>query len=418
MKQRVKHLIKHPLIYGSSIVVTGGLLANFFNFLFNLFMSRSLSLPDYGTLASIISLITFPSLLVTAVNPVIVRFAGDYFAKNDQMHLRGLYNKFFKFLLIVGVIIFFLFLIFLNDIAQFFHITNYLILILAGVIIFISFISAINGSFIQAKLAFGFQVISSLTVAILKLGLGVIFILFGYSVSGAVGAMVVSGIGGYLVSFFPLRFIFSNKTKSPKIGTKELFRYGVPSALALFGLISFISSDIILVKHFFSASQAGQYAGLSLIGRIIFFVSSPVGSVMFPIIVQKHTKGDNFSNTFKMAVALVFIPSILLTLFYFFFPTFSVLFFLKRKEYLSIAPLLSVFGLYITFYNILYLFVNFYLSIKKTKIYLPILIGAILQIVLIILYHSAFIQVIMISFSIVLLLVVGFLLYYPYATRK
>src|SRR5579872_3674618 len=102
MKQVAKQVLKHPLISGSTILVSGGLLANFFNFLYNLFMGRWLSVTDYGTLVSIISLITFPTLLVTSINPVIVRFAGDYFAKNDQMHLRGLYNKFFIFLFCAG----------------------------------------------------------------------------------------------------------------------------------------------------------------------------------------------------------------------------------------------------------------------------------------------------------------------------
>jgi O-antigen/teichoic acid export membrane protein len=418
MKQEAKKVLKHPLIYGSSIVVTGGLLANFFNFLYNLFMSRSLSVTDYGTLASIISLITFPTLIVTAVNPVIIRFAGDYFAKNDQMRLKGLYTKFFIFLLIIGILIFIFFLFFLPQIANFFHISNYFILILADIIIFISFLNAINGSFLQAKLAFGFLVVVGLVAAILKLGLGVFSVLLGFSVSGAVLAMVVSGMGGYLISFIPLRFLFYNKITSPEINTKELFRYGIPSALTLLGLISFISSDIILVKHYFDSVQAGQYAGLSLIGRVIFFISAPIGTVMFPILVQKHTKGDNFSNTFKLSMCLMLIPSILITLFYHLFPNFSILFFLKRPAYLSVAPLLSLFGLYITSYNVLYLFANFYLSIKKTKIYFPILIGAVLQIVLITIYHQNFLQIIMISLALVLLLVIGFLIYYPYATKK
>ena len=60
MKKKALEIIKHPLVYGSSIVVIGGLVANFFHFLFNLFMSRNLSVADYGTLASIVSLIGFP----------------------------------------------------------------------------------------------------------------------------------------------------------------------------------------------------------------------------------------------------------------------------------------------------------------------------------------------------------------------
>lgn len=415
MKQTAKQLIKHPLIYGSSIVVTGSILANFFNFLFNLYMSRSLSVTDYGTLATIISLITFPALFVTALNPVIIRFAGGYFAKNEFALLKGFYKQFFIFLLICGTVLFIIFLIFISQIAHFFHINNYIILLFTNIYIFIAIISVINLSLLQAKLAFAFQVIIGLVSAILKLLLGIIFVIAGFSISGATGALVISTMSGFILSFWPLRFLFKTKAKTPDINSKDLFSYGIPSALTLFGLISFISSDIILVKHFFNPIQAGQYDGLSLVGRIIFFITAPIGTVMFPIIVQKHTKGINFSNTFKLALILVLIPSVLLTLFYFIFPKFSILFFLKR-EYLSIAPLLGLFGLYITFYCMLYLFVNFYLSIKKTKIYIPVLFAAFLQIILICLFHHTFLQIIMISFILILVLLTGFLLYYPYAT--
>jgi len=418
MKEAAKKVMKHPLIYGSSIVVFGGLLANFFNFLYNLFMSRTLSVTEYGTLASIISLITFPTLFVTAVNPVIIRFAGDFFVKEELMLLKGLYFKFFRFLLTIGIVIFIFLVAFISQIAHFFHVTNYLILLFADIIILLSFISVVNLSFLQAKLAFGLQVGVSLVTTIVKLILGLLFVFLGYSVTGAVGAILISGLSGYFISFLPLRFLFFNKSKMPDIQTKELFHYGIPSVLTLLGLISFISTDIILVKHFFDPIQAGQYAGLSLVGRVIFFMTAPIGNVMFPIIVQKHTKGLHFSNTFKMSLVLVVVPSLLLTLMYFLFPDFMVIFFLKRQQYLAVAPLLALFGLYMTFYSMLYLLANFYLSIKKTKIYIPILIGALLQIVLITIYHQNFMQIIMMSFVLILLLVIGFLVYYPYATKK
>lgn len=418
MKQRAKQLAKHPLIRGSTIVVAGGLLSNFFNFLFNLFMSRTLSVTDYGILASIISLITFPTLFINAFSPVIVRFAGSYFAKGEKELLKGLYLTFFRFLLAIGLIIFTIFFLFIHQIGQFFHIKNSHVLILVDFIILTTFISVLNGSFIQAKLAFGFQVFVNLVNTGLKLILGIVFVLIGYSVSGATGAISISVLSGYLMSFFPLHFFLSGKEKKPEIETKEFFQYGIPSALTLLGLVSFISTDIILVKHFFDPVQAGQYAGLSLVGRVIFFLTAPIGTVMFPVIVQKHAQGHNFSNTFKMAVGLVLAPSLAITVFYFLFPHFTILFFLKKQQYLTMTPFLALFGLYMSFYSILYLFVNFYLSIKKTRIYLPVIIAAILQIVLISFYHQSFMQVIMISFVLVLLLVIGFLVYYPYATKK
>ena len=87
MKEKAKALIKHPLIYGSGIVVIGNLFANFFNFLFNLFMSRNLSVSDYGVLASIVALIAFPSLAVGAINPMVIHFAYNRTLTHSQYFL-------------------------------------------------------------------------------------------------------------------------------------------------------------------------------------------------------------------------------------------------------------------------------------------------------------------------------------------
>ena len=218
--------------------------------------------------------------------------------------------------------------------------------------------------------------------------------------------------------FFPLRFIFDKKIVSPHINTKELFTYGVPSLFTLVGLTSLISADIILAKHFFSAHQAGIYAGLSLVGRVIFYLSSPIASVMFPIIVQKHSKKESFTNTFILSLAMVLGPSLLLTAFYFLFPDFTLLFFLKKQEYLEASKYVGLFGIFISLYCCLTIICNFYLSIRKTKIFLPIVLGAIAQIVLINIYHQNFMQLILISVIITFLLIIGLLIYYPYATKK
>lgn len=418
MKQKINEIIKHPLIYGSSIVVIGGLIANFFNFLFNLFMSRNLSIQDYGTLASIISLIGFPGLFLAALNPLVINFAGDFFAKGELGRIRAFYINLLKFLFASGLITSILFILILPVISSFFHINNTFILLLSAFIIFLGFVGVINISLLQARLAFGYQVFLSLTGAIVKLLLGILFIFLGFAANGAVLAVSVSGLILYILSFYPIRFLFDIKlTSNYKVDTKELFHYGIPSALTLLGLTSFISTDVLLVKHFFNPQMAGIYAGMSLMGRVIFYATAPIAGVMFPIIVRKHSKNEDFNNTFKFSLLLVFLPSLFLTMIYFIFPKLSILFFLKKTEYLEASSLLGFFGLFLSLYCILHITANFYLSIKKTNVYIPILIGALLQIVLISFLHETFLQIITISIALIFLLVLGLLLYYPHAKK-
>jgi O-antigen/teichoic acid export membrane protein len=349
---------------------------------------------------------------------MIVRFAGDYFAKGELSKIRGLYLKIVKYLFILSIIGFVLFFLFISQIGDFFHIENKTVLIITDIIIFISFISAINGPFIVAKLAFKFQMFLYTLSTLVKLLLGIALVLVGLNANGAVIAMLVAVIVSYSLSFIPIRFIFDNKISTPKINTRDLFNYGIPSALTTLGLTSFITSDIILVKHFFTPQNAGFYAGLALVSKVIFYLSAPIGSVMFPLIVQKHSKKEKVLNTFFLSLVMVFIPSICLAIFYFFYPDFALLFFLKNKAYLIVKPYLGWFALFISLYCLLSLITNFYLSIGKTKVCIPIFTGAILQIILISNFHQTFLQIISISLIITFLLVVSLLVYYPYATKK
>lgn len=418
MKKMAKELIKNPLISGSAIVFIGGNIANVFQFLFNLFMSRNLSVVEYGVLASIMSFIALPGFITGAIAPTVIHFAGRYFATQDLGKLRGLYGRLGKATFMLAMSIFLLILIFLSPIGIFFHIKDHTLLFLADVIIVFGAFQLLNNAFLQAKLSFGYLSGVSILGALLKFAFGVLLVFLGLSVGGAVGAIVIATVIPLLFTFIPLRHIFEKKITPVTTKAKDLFSYGLPSAFALSALTFFITSDIILVKHFFNPKQAGLYAGLSLIGRVIFFLSGPISGVMFPLIVQKHGKGESYAKSFYLSLFLVFAASLIIMIFYYLFPDFVIHFFLKNTAYLSIKPYLIFFALFITMYSLLVVVVNFYLSIKKTKVAFPLILGVIAQAGGIWIFHNSFTQVISISFVIIFVLLSSLLLYYPYATRK
>lgn len=411
MKQKIITIINHPLISGSAVIVFGSLFANFFNFLFNLFMVRNLSVSDYGTLASLVSLITLATLPAGAAMPSIVKFAGTYFAKGDLDKAKGLFLKILKINFGSGLIIFLGIMFFSARLGNFFLIKDQFLLLVSGLSIIVGFSGAVNTGFLQAKLQFKYQSIINTVGSVSKLLLGVVFVYLGFAIRGAISVYFLSFFLTYLLSFMPLRYILNKKNKTPLIDNKELFSYGFPSALALFSLTSFITVDILIVKHFFDPRIAGIYAGVSLISKIIFYLSAPIGSVMFPLVVQKHAKGEKYQDILKLSILLTVLPSIVLTFFYFLFSKFTIQFF-SNSRYLEGSYLLGIFAVFITIYSFLSILTNFYLSINKTFVYIPLLIGAISQVLLIMLFHKTLSEVIYISIGITGLLLTGFLLYY------
>ena len=64
--------------------------------------------------------------------------------------------------------------------------------------------------------------------------------------------------------FSAFAFLIARKrSRNIDFPLRDMIKYALPASIAILSLNSLISTDIILVKHFFSAQDAGLYGGLS-----------------------------------------------------------------------------------------------------------------------------------------------------------
>ena len=410
----IKRLIGHELISGSFYIFLGSMVANVLAFLLNLFLARNLSYGDYAIFASILSVIILASIPAGSINTIIVKFATNYFANGQPDKLRLLYVKFFKFIFVISLVTFLAFLVFATPLTNFLHLDNIWYVILAGITVCAFYLNVINVAFLQSLLKFGLISFLTSITGVVKLLVGVILVYLGFRAFGGLWAIFFMTFASFLIGFYPLRTIIMRKVENKDIALKtgEIYSYAVPAFIAVLSLTAFTSMDVILVKHFFNSSDAGFYAGLSLIGKVIFYFTAPIPMVMFPLLVKRHATGKRFNNLFYLALILVILPSLFITAFYFLFPDFVIKFFLGGRDYLGIAAYLGLFGLYLTIFSLINVCVNFFLSVNKTNI-APFVAGAsILQIVLIFFYHDNFYQVIGASMLACIILLIFLLSYF------
>ena len=89
-------------------------------------------------------------------------------------------------------------------------------------------------------------------------------VILGLRVFGALWAVFFAFLVSFLISFLPLRFLIARKrSRNIDFPLRDMIKYALPASIAILSLNSLISTDIILVKHFFSAQDAGLYGGLS-----------------------------------------------------------------------------------------------------------------------------------------------------------
>jgi O-antigen/teichoic acid export membrane protein len=154
----------------------------------------------------------------------------------------------------------------------------------------------------------------------------------------------------------------------------------------------FYNLDVILVKHYFDAFQAGYYVAASLLGKVLFFASIAISMVMFSKLSELYALKKPTRHLLYKSMFLVFLCSAIITFVYFVFPKFIIdLFF--GAEYYAVMGLIGLFGIIMTLFSLSYLIVFYFLGIHKTRFIYVLVFFNVLQIILLILYHSSLLQV-------------------------
>jgi O-antigen/teichoic acid export membrane protein len=85
---------------------------------------------------------------------------------------------------------------------------------------------------------------------------------------------------------------------------KASAREGIQAIVFFIGQSIIMNIDLILVKHYFPSDEAGQYAAVALVGRVLFYASWAVIHAMFPVAAQNGT-GNHSRAVLAVPLALV-----------------------------------------------------------------------------------------------------------------
>jgi hypothetical protein len=146
---------------------------------------------------------------------------------------------------------------------------------------------------------------------IVKLIGAVVLMSAGYSVEGVVGAISASVIVAYFVGVPRKHHVPGNV---PQTNLRAGLGEGVQAITFFVGQVIINNLDIVLVKHFFDAGQAGVYAAVALVGRVVYMLSWSVVSSMFPFSAGIRSEGKSARTVLRTALSLVVLISAVFTL--------------------------------------------------------------------------------------------------------
>jgi O-antigen/teichoic acid export membrane protein len=399
---RSKKISPEQLFMLSVLVVNGG------NYLYNLILGRILGPEQFADAAV---LITF--LLVLSFVAMTFQLATAKFSVIFEANLFiSFISKVYKNAITVGISLGALIIIFSKQLQEVFNTSTSSMFVVFGIGVPLYFLMSVNRGVFQGKKAFKALSITYQTEMLSRLliTLGLLFLFnIESSLVIAIGILISFGFGLIPFKFENLNFKTSVVIEASQ--TKLVRNFFIITAFYEFTQIIISNSDMLLVKHYFESYEAGLYASLALIGRIVYFTAWMFVMLLLPTVVQLKKEGKATAPILLKYVGYIATISSVIVLCCSLFPE-TVITLLFGKSYLAIAPLLWKYALATGLFAISNIFAYYYLSLDR---YIPVIFSAIfgmLQMGLVIFFHESLEQVVHMQIVAMILLLVFQIIYF------
>jgi O-antigen/teichoic acid export membrane protein len=293
---RAERLFSHSLIVGVATLAVGLL-----GVAFQSIVSHRLRPANYGEVFAVLTLITFISLPSNAFTLLMSRETSRDRADDEHLRSTALLRGGSRALMLIGLACAAAFALASPLISHFFDLPMPLLLAAAAGIPFVLALPLLLGEF-QGQQRFVSFSILAISQAGLRL-LGALALGFVYGPLGVVAGVSIGSAVVYAAAWWILRRKLSINPTVPWLRPAAAYLALIlPSTIAL-GLL--LSTDVLVVKHFFSSRQAGEYAAVAAMGRGIFWGAMGVSGVLFSKVVFRETQGRSGLPLITAALAFV-----------------------------------------------------------------------------------------------------------------
>ncbi len=398
-----------PSLLSSGAIVFGATMAmNLGGFLFHAIAGRALGVVEYGALYTLISMYALAAQPVTTLSPVIARYAAEFHALHDASHLRGLAEYVVRIFGALALLSALLATIFAVPIAAYVREPAWAV-VAVGIGVAFATLSGSLRAFCQGTHAFTLFGISMLGEGIAKVILLLGAVLLGLGLFGGVAAFMVGlGIGGALIIAVLLRSYRGVVASAPQIDWPRVrATLGGSAASAIAGVVMG-SADVILVKHYFNARDAGLYAAASLGGKIVLYFIGFAPTVLLPHFTHRAARGESTRRVLLLVLAATAAIGVVAVIAYH-FEGLLLLHVLVGNAFDAALPLMQGYAAAMALLAMTTALVTYGLATHRLGFAIPQLLAAALTLAAIVLRHPspAYVVLEMIAGNALMLLVVG-----------
>jgi O-antigen/teichoic acid export membrane protein len=268
-----ERFVRHNLLIAASTLLAGVL-----GFFMQALLSHSLMPADYGATFTILSVLALIWLPANAVMLVMAKETSCDPADRASGRSAAILWRWHRRLMLGGFLIAGVGIIGTPGLARFFHVTPLVLIPAALSVPFGLAVPALLGQ-LQGRQRF-------LNLSALLVGQAALRLVAAVALAlpfGSVGVFAGVAIGNILI--YVAAMAAANPSGFRRVAMAPPEQDYRSLAVILVGGIALavlFSTDVLLVKHFFRAEEAGKYAAVAALGRAIFWGASGIALVLFP----------------------------------------------------------------------------------------------------------------------------------------
>lgn len=389
---------KPKLIYQLGQVWVATTFANMLLYLFQLVVGRSLGPEDYSLFGALFGIVYLAGALTNGVRVSVAKFVADARATNQGAETGLLVSSAMFQMLLLGTGFVAFFSLASPWIGSYLHSTRLTPVLITGAVIAVSLLLPVARGALQGAQRFapfsGTLILEAgsrlaLGGAALALNMGVIGVLAAVGLSN----LISMGIG---LAFIKPPLVIALKA----LPTGTLAKILIPTTIGALAINLPTSADVVIVRHFFPAAEAGLYAGATVLGRVVLFLPMAISIVLFPKIASESALGHSGRGLLYKGLAVTALMSGGVCLALVIFPSLALAM-LLGGEYASAQNLVPIYSAAMFFMSLAVVYLYYYLAVgRKAYLYILLLPHLALELGLIYVFHQSLTQVVLILLTV------------------
>jgi O-antigen/teichoic acid export membrane protein len=357
--QRRTKALRQKLLGGSLTLLAGSGLVGVTNLIYNVVTARMLGPTGFAHATAVYTLLMLASAITLSFQVVCAKYVAS---RETETEKGAIFARLHLQAWMAGIAIGVLLFLFNHALNHYLNLPSpgLITLLALGTAFYIPL--GVRRGYIQGIHAFRSLALNFMLEGLTRLGGAYLLMSLGLGVKGAVWASVIAVIASYLLAKpSPGLQLRARRIAMP-------FGEGVQAIVFFSGQVVINNFDIVLVKHFFDSKEAGIYAAVSLVGRLVNMCAWSVVNTMFPVSAGARSSDREARPVLFMSLFLVFLILSVLTLGLWVIPSFlwRTLFgsHFELANFGGLAPLLILYAITTGIYSLSSVMITYEMSRK------------------------------------------------------